>query len=229
MLVINSIDKSRLSADSFSYSGNGVAWKARLVLFLGFALLAGGLAGSVVVLVMKYIVPGYVWPTIWMGVGNVVANALIMLRYVGLCELSWTSANVLQLGSPLDRAEHGGRVYVQSGALRAFSGRAMSARMACLAKWKAVHRARTITIADAQGRCLFVAVCIHLERFYDTGTTRGYVSYWRFELRIFPGVSHPRACPLPNINNMTVQERSKYITNTSSKSLHQRLVHTRAA
>lgn len=81
MLVINSIDKSRLSADSFSYSGNGVAWKARLVLFLGFALLAGGLAGSVVVLVMKYIVPDYTWPTIWMGIGNVVANALIMLRY----------------------------------------------------------------------------------------------------------------------------------------------------
>ena len=48
MLVINSIDKARLSADSFSYSGNGVAWKARLVLFLGFALMAGGLAGSVV-------------------------------------------------------------------------------------------------------------------------------------------------------------------------------------
>lgn len=48
MLVINSIEKSRLSADSFSYSGSGVAWKARFVLFLGFALLAGGLAGSVV-------------------------------------------------------------------------------------------------------------------------------------------------------------------------------------
>lgn len=80
MLVINSIDKSRLSADSFSYSGNGVAWKAKLVLFLGFALLAGGLAGSVVVLVMKYIVTEYTWPTIWLGVGNVVANGLVMLR-----------------------------------------------------------------------------------------------------------------------------------------------------
>jgi hypothetical protein len=81
MLVINSIDKSRLSADSFSYSGNGVAWKARLVLFLGFALLAGGLAGSVVVMVMKYVVTTeYTWPTTWMGVGNVVANALVMLR-----------------------------------------------------------------------------------------------------------------------------------------------------
>lgn len=48
MLVINSIEKSRLQADSFSYSGSGVAWKARFVLFLGFSMLAGGLAGSVV-------------------------------------------------------------------------------------------------------------------------------------------------------------------------------------
>jgi len=48
MLVINSIEKSRLSGDFYSGSGSGVAWKARLVLFLGFALMAGGLAGSVV-------------------------------------------------------------------------------------------------------------------------------------------------------------------------------------
>ena len=48
MLVINSIEKSRLSADNYSYSGTGVAWKAKLVLFLGFALMAGGLAGGVV-------------------------------------------------------------------------------------------------------------------------------------------------------------------------------------
>lgn len=45
---INSIEKSRLMADSFSYSGGDVAWKAKLVLFMGFAMLAGGLAGSVV-------------------------------------------------------------------------------------------------------------------------------------------------------------------------------------
>jgi hypothetical protein len=81
MLVINSIDKTRLGADSFSYSGNGVAWKARLVLFLGFALLAGGLAGSVTVLVLKYLVNNVVFPTLWFGVANVVANALIMTRY----------------------------------------------------------------------------------------------------------------------------------------------------
>jgi hypothetical protein len=80
MLVINSIDKSRLSADSFSYSGNGVAWKARLVLFLGFALLAGGLAGSVTVLVLKYVVHNAVWPILWFGVAGVCASSGVMAR-----------------------------------------------------------------------------------------------------------------------------------------------------
>ena len=61
MLVINSIDKARLSADSFSYSGNGVAWKARLVLFLGFALMAGGLAGSVVWKASSFYTEGVLW------------------------------------------------------------------------------------------------------------------------------------------------------------------------
>ena len=80
MLVINSIEKTRLSADSYSYSGNGVAWKARLVLFLGFALMAGGLAGSVTVLVLKYVVPGYPWPTSWFGIANVAGNGGVMAR-----------------------------------------------------------------------------------------------------------------------------------------------------
>lgn len=101
--MINSIEKSRLQADSFSYSGSGVAWKARFVLFLGFALLAGGLAGSVVcllsgcgfdligmgllialqtVLVLKYLIKDYPITTLYFGIANVVANGLVMLRYV---------------------------------------------------------------------------------------------------------------------------------------------------
>lgn len=84
MLIINSIDKSRLSADTFSYSGDGVAWKARVVLFMGFAMMAGGLAGGVTVMVLKYVVPEYPWPTLWFGVANVLANALVMLRYVSI-------------------------------------------------------------------------------------------------------------------------------------------------
>jgi len=124
MLVINSIDKNRLAADSFSYSGNGVAWKARLVLFLGFALMAGGLAGSVTVLVLKYVVPGAVFPTLWLGVANVFANALIMTRYVLVIywraygEDDWADFQLQQLRRTMGGAEYGGRVYLQSGVVR---------------------------------------------------------------------------------------------------------------
>lgn len=82
MLIVNSIDKTRLSADGFSYSGDGVAWKARVVLFMGFAAMAGGLAGGVTVMVLKYVVPSYPFPTLWFGVANVIANTLVSLRYV---------------------------------------------------------------------------------------------------------------------------------------------------
>ncbi len=82
MLIINSVEKARLSADSFSYSGSGVAWKARVVLFLGFAALAGGMAGGVTVFVLRFVVPGVPFPALTMGVENVVANALVGLRYV---------------------------------------------------------------------------------------------------------------------------------------------------
>ncbi|KAF8471976.1 hypothetical protein BDZ91DRAFT_770937 [Kalaharituber pfeilii] len=90
MLVINSIEKSRLNSNSFSYSPHDVAWKARLVLFLGFALMAGGLAGSFTVLVIKYIVPQYEFPTMYLGIANVVANSLIMLSSVVL----WVAQNM---------------------------------------------------------------------------------------------------------------------------------------
>src|SRR6478609_6973224 len=82
MLIINSVEKQRLSADSFSYSGSGVAWKARVVLFLGFAALAGGMAGGVTVFVLKYIGPEVGMPALGMGIENVVSNALVGLRYV---------------------------------------------------------------------------------------------------------------------------------------------------
>ncbi|KAM9878769.1 Vacuolar protein sorting-associated protein 68 [Verticillium dahliae] len=90
MLIINSVEKTRLSADSFSYSGNGVAWKARVVLFLGFAALAGGMAGGVTVFVLKFVVRGVAMPALSMGVENVVANALVMLSSVVL----WVSQNM---------------------------------------------------------------------------------------------------------------------------------------
>lgn len=44
--------------------------------------MAGGLAGSVVVLVIKYIVEHYDFEIVYFGIANVIANGLIMLRWV---------------------------------------------------------------------------------------------------------------------------------------------------
>ncbi|KAK3049526.1 Vacuolar protein sorting-associated protein 68 [Extremus antarcticus] len=91
LLIINSIDKTRLSGDSFSYSGDdGVAWKARVVLFMGFAAMAGGLAGGVTVCVLKYVVKGAEWPALWFGIACVVGNAGVMMSTVVL----WISQNM---------------------------------------------------------------------------------------------------------------------------------------
>lgn len=46
MLIINLIDKDRIKGDG--YGDSSAVWRARLFLFIGFAFMAGGLAGSVV-------------------------------------------------------------------------------------------------------------------------------------------------------------------------------------
>ena len=48
LLIVNLIDKERLLAEG-AYGGEpSIVWRARLFLFIGFALMAGGLAGSIV-------------------------------------------------------------------------------------------------------------------------------------------------------------------------------------
>lgn len=64
---------------SFGDSGGGIIWKARFILFIGFALLAGGLAGSAIVLTLKYIVPGYPMSTTYFGIANVITTCLVLL------------------------------------------------------------------------------------------------------------------------------------------------------
>ena len=59
-----------------------MAWKARVVLFMGFAAMAGGLAGGVCVMVLKYITEGAEGVSLWFGAANLVGNSLVMLRYV---------------------------------------------------------------------------------------------------------------------------------------------------
>ncbi|KAI9898366.1 hypothetical protein N3K66_006726 [Trichothecium roseum] len=92
MLIINSVEKQRLSTEYLGYSGGsgGVAWKARVVLFLGFAALAGGMAGGVVVFVLKYVVHNVGMPALGMGIENVISNALVGVSSVVL----WVSQNM---------------------------------------------------------------------------------------------------------------------------------------
>ena len=47
MLVVNLIDKDRVRGDE-GLGDSRAVWRARFFLFIGFALMAGGLAGSVV-------------------------------------------------------------------------------------------------------------------------------------------------------------------------------------
>ncbi|KAF9276110.1 hypothetical protein BGZ88_001937, partial [Linnemannia elongata] len=79
---INLIDKGALRGDSFSFSSNGggtsVAWKARVFLFVGFAFMAGGLAGSVSVLCIKYLLPNYGKIFTSWGISNVIQNGSLM-------------------------------------------------------------------------------------------------------------------------------------------------------
>ncbi|KAG0307460.1 hypothetical protein BGZ97_000384 [Linnemannia gamsii] len=83
MFIINCIDKASLRGDSFSFSSSGssvsVTWVARLFLFIGFAFMAGGLAGSISVMCIKYIIPEHGDPFTFWGICNVVQNAAIMI------------------------------------------------------------------------------------------------------------------------------------------------------
>jgi len=47
MLVVNLIDKDRVRGED-GFGDSRAVWRARLFLFISFALMAGGLAGSVV-------------------------------------------------------------------------------------------------------------------------------------------------------------------------------------
>ncbi|CAK5274818.1 unnamed protein product [Mycena citricolor] len=77
-LIINLIDKDRVKGDD-GFGDPRAVWRARLFLFLGFALMAGGLAGSVTVLVLKYIMPEHTPQFQYYGYANVSQNVALML------------------------------------------------------------------------------------------------------------------------------------------------------
>ncbi|KAG0219437.1 Transmembrane protein 50A [Mortierella sp. GBA43] len=87
MIIINCVDKASLRGDTFTFSSGGetsIAWVARVILFIGFTFMAGGLAGSVSIMCIKYLIPDYGDPFAFWGICNVVQNALIMIRWVSI-------------------------------------------------------------------------------------------------------------------------------------------------
>ncbi|KAJ2005174.1 Vacuolar protein sorting-associated protein 68 [Coemansia thaxteri] len=84
MVITNSIDLTLLRDDGFGYSGSGLAGKAKLTLFIGIALLAGGVAGSIAILTIKYIVPQVDASVLYIGFTNVVQSVCLLLASIVL-------------------------------------------------------------------------------------------------------------------------------------------------
>ncbi|EJC97479.1 UPF0220-domain-containing protein [Fomitiporia mediterranea MF3/22] len=81
-LIVNMIDKDRIKGEDSYQDDSPAVWRARLILFIGFALMAGGLAGSVTVLVIKYVVPKFLDQFAYYGYANVAQNVAVMLSAV---------------------------------------------------------------------------------------------------------------------------------------------------
>ncbi|KAF8630979.1 hypothetical protein AX15_002702 [Amanita polypyramis BW_CC] len=82
-IVINLIDKDRVKGED-GFGDARAVWRARLFLFIGFALMAGGLAGSVTVLVLKYLLYEYPEQFNYYGYANVSQSVAMMLSAVVL-------------------------------------------------------------------------------------------------------------------------------------------------
>ncbi|CCF57166.1 hypothetical protein KAFR_0C01730 [Kazachstania africana CBS 2517] len=92
MVIVSAIEKNRLmDYNNGDFGGNeAIIWQARTVLFLGLALLAGGLSGSIVVLIIKFVIKDYTtYPTVGMGINNVLGNIFILLS----CVVLWIAQN----------------------------------------------------------------------------------------------------------------------------------------
>ncbi|PVV04862.1 hypothetical protein BB560_000622 [Smittium megazygosporum] len=82
MLITNSIDLSSLNDESdFEYGSSRIANRVKLMLFIGIALIAGGVAGSFAILVIKYTNAGEPGKeALYTGITGVAQTLLILTR-----------------------------------------------------------------------------------------------------------------------------------------------------
>ncbi|KAJ7920900.1 hypothetical protein B0H13DRAFT_1604997, partial [Mycena leptocephala] len=91
-LIINLINnKDRVCGDKTAFGDAPAMWHARLFLFIEFALMAGGMAGSVIrtLLLFKYIIPAHVERFKYYGYASISQDLALMLSVVIL----WTAQN----------------------------------------------------------------------------------------------------------------------------------------
>ncbi|ESX03029.1 hypothetical protein KL905_003667 [Ogataea polymorpha] len=89
-ITVNMIDKKQLMA-SDSFGSGSIRWQARLVLFIGCTLLAVGMSGSALLVILKYVIKGYTsMPTLGMALENIYATGSITLS----CIILWVVQNV---------------------------------------------------------------------------------------------------------------------------------------
>lgn len=92
LVIVNIIDKQHLIDSSGSLATGSwgatdpVQWRTRLWLFVGFACLAGGMAGSMALAIVKYTIPSHAGHEDF-GFANVLQNAGVMCAAV----LLWVS------------------------------------------------------------------------------------------------------------------------------------------
>ncbi|CCD22777.1 UPF0220 family protein NDAI_0A06230 [Naumovozyma dairenensis CBS 421] len=88
MIVINSIERRQITMERMGVENKGLS---SFILFIGCALTAGGFAGSIVILIVKYVMEDYTeYPALGMGVNNVLGNFCIFLS----CIITWSIQNM---------------------------------------------------------------------------------------------------------------------------------------
>lgn len=83
MIIAGSVDRSILT-DGVYFHSTKVLWKARLLLFLGFTILACGLCGSVAVFVVKYALSNKHPKHFYFGIAMIVQNSCILISSIAL-------------------------------------------------------------------------------------------------------------------------------------------------
>ncbi|WFD28570.1 Vacuolar protein sorting-associated protein 68 [Malassezia nana] len=81
LIIVNLVDKRLLFDEGAAlgdWGADAVLWRARTWLFVGFACLAGGMAGSLSVLIVKYMLNEHAVGYVELGVAGVLQNVAMM-------------------------------------------------------------------------------------------------------------------------------------------------------